>query len=750
MMDADALAISPRLARLQKELAGGQDSALEVFWQEIEGLGSPLIEPITGNEHDRLVTFLCRNGKYDAKIGLVSNLTGRMGDYEKMQQLHGTDIWYITHQLPSDTRETYQLSIGGQDITDPLNPRKFRFPLDEDTGVGGWESSIFELPDSPSQPWSSSQPDIPAGQVVKHYYQSEILGNEYPIWIYTPPDYSPDGEPYGFLLMLDGWFYVNLIPAPTILDNLLAEDKLPPLVAIMIGSLSYGEVRKRDYGCYPPYIDFLTQELLPWVRQKVHLTDDPNQTAIVGASRGGLMAGYIALRLPDVFGNVISQSGSFGWKPEGDNEQVWLARQYAASPKAPLRFYLEAGLFETDLMMVDGFSINLLASNRHLRDVMQAKGYPVFYREFSGGHSTVIWRGTLADGLLALLGKDAGKDSNQGEPAKSTAKPDNHTILALSRAVHPSFAMLAGCQLGVFTALRDATLTADQVAQALEVDATRLRPLLYALVSAGLLTVELEYISNTAEANTFLAKGSPSFMGTVYDVWAMIWEASMKTAQSIRTGVAQSRHLFDYANKSSEDMEKILRGVHGPSMADGRMLAQRYNFSACNTVVDVGGGSGGLVIALLQAIPHLSATVMELPNVAPVTRLFVEEAGMTDRIQVTPLDAVQTPLPGHYDSAVLSKVLQTLSAEQCRIVLKSVGQALNPGGHIFIIGTVLDDSRLTPAEMATINLFFINVYDGGQAFTEREHRTWLAEAGFENVERMVLPNQLSLITANKR
>jgi cyclopropane fatty-acyl-phospholipid synthase-like methyltransferase len=214
--------------------------------------------------------------------------------------------------------------------------------------------------------------------------------------------------------------------------------------------------------------------------------------------------------------------------------------------------------------------------------------------------------------------------------------------------------------------------------------------------------------------------------------------------------VAQSRHLYDYANKSSKDMEKILRGIHGPSMADGRMLAQRYNFSACNTVVDVGGGSGGLVIALLQAIPHLSATVMELPNVAPVTRLFVEEAGMTDRIQVTPLDAVQTPLPGHYDSAVLSKVLQTLSAEQCRIVLKSVGQALNPGGHIFIIGTVLDDSRLTPAEMATINLFFINVYDGGQAFTEREHRTWLAEAGFENVERMVLPNQLSLITANKR
>lgn len=404
-MDTHETVISPRLILIKDELTVGKLTTLDNFWKEIEETGSPLIEPIPGNEYDRLVTFLYRSAREDAKIGLVSNLPGRMGEYEEMQHLPGTDIWYISHQLPSDTRETYQFSIGGQNSLDPFNSRKFLFPLDEDTEVGGWESSIFELPDVPPQPWSSPRPGISAGQVVKHYYQSQILGNEYPVWIYTPPGYSSGGEPYGFLLMLDGWFYVNLIPAPTILDNLLVEDKLPPLVAIMIGSLSYGNVRKRDYGCYPPYIDFLTQELLPWAHQEVHLTEDPSLTAIVGASRGGLMAGYVALQLPDIFGNVLSQSGSFGWKPEGDAEQEWLARQYNAKPKASLRFYLEAGLFETDLMMVDGFSINLLASNRHLKDILQAKGYPVFYREFSGGHSTVIWRGTLADGLLALLEK---------------------------------------------------------------------------------------------------------------------------------------------------------------------------------------------------------------------------------------------------------------------------------------------------------------------------------------------------------
>jgi enterochelin esterase family protein len=57
---------------------------------------------------------------------------------------------------------------------------------------------------------------------------------------------------------------------------------------------------------------------------------------------------------------------------------------------------------------VDGYTINLLASNRNLNTILQAKGYPVQYHEFSGGHSTVNWRGTLADGLIELSEKEDG------------------------------------------------------------------------------------------------------------------------------------------------------------------------------------------------------------------------------------------------------------------------------------------------------------------------------------------------------
>jgi hypothetical protein len=123
---------------------------------------------------------------------------------------------------------------------------------------------------------------------------------------------------------------------------------------------------------------------------------------------------------------------------------------------------------------------------------------------------------------------------------------------------------------------------------------------------------------------------------------------------------------------------------------------------------------------------------------------------MTDRIQVASLNAVYSPLPGRYDSAVLSKVIQCLSAEESRLVLKNVGQSMTAGGTIFIYGTVLDDTRLSPPEIAASNLFFINVYNGGQAFTEGEHREWLDESGFEDFDRVTLPDQLSIITARKK
>ncbi len=75
--------------------------------------------------------------------------------------------------------------------------------------------------------------------------------------------------------------------------------------------------------------------------------------------------------------------------------------------------------------------------------------------------------------------------------------------------------------------------------------------------------------------------------------------------------------------------------------------------------------------------------------------------------------------------------------------------ALVPQGSVFIIGEVLDDSRQPPSQITAANFAFANIYDEGRAFTEAEHRAWLAEAGFTTFDRTLLPSGESIIRTDK-
>src|SRR5262249_27555734 len=117
---------------------------------------------------------------------------------------------------------------------------------------------------------------------------------------------------------------------------------------------------------------------------------------------GGLASVYVAFKHPEIFGNVISQSGSFWFKPKGEEEPEWLTRQFAASSKLPLRFDMMVGLLERG--STPGSAPDMVSVNRHLRDVLTAKGYEVHYREYLGGHDPLNWRGALPETLVTLSG----------------------------------------------------------------------------------------------------------------------------------------------------------------------------------------------------------------------------------------------------------------------------------------------------------------------------------------------------------
>jgi predicted O-methyltransferase YrrM len=320
-------------------------------------------------------------------------------------------------------------------------------------------------------------------------------------------------------------------------------------------------------------------------------------------------------------------------------------------------------------------------------------------------------------------------------------------ILQIQEAGKEWFAMLAGAQLDLFTPLDNGPMRADALAAALDVDADKLSLLLYALVVAGLLTVEDGRFANTAETAQFFVRGKPTYMGSTHTFWAESSAAGLKTAESVRTGIPQAEH--NYRAMSEDELLSTLGGLHASGVDRGRALAARYDFSSARTVLDVAGGSGGMSIGLIEACPNLHATIAELPNVVPIAERFIGEAGVGNRIDTIAVDLLRQAVPGQYDMAIVSYVIQVLSATNAQIALRNAAHALRPGGAIYLINQILDASRLTPARAARTNVLFLTWYDGGQAYTEAECRAMLAAAGFEEITREEDLTGLGLIRARK-
>jgi enterochelin esterase family protein len=413
---------SPRLARLQRDLDSGNSAALDAFWAEVSREGAPVIEPVEGDPEHSYVTFLWREQDAEpvSSVIVVSPLGGSdPGEIEPylMLRLGETGVWYVTYVERNDLRTTYQLAVNepvrpwdnidwaefaSRLRLDPLNPRVFAYAPDPDNPSDkGRAESVVELPGAPPQTWAVASEGTPHGRLHEHHLTSDLLGNTRRVQVYTPAAYDPaasTGEDYDLLVMFDGWGYTRNMDAAITLDNLIAARRIPPTVVLFVDSPD----RNLELPCYPPFARFLAEELLPWAWREYHFTHEPGRTTVGGASYGALAATFAALRYSDLFGRVLCQSGAFWWKPEGAIEHEWLARQFAGAPLLPLRFHLDVGLLERWPSPDDG--PHILITNRHMRDVLRARGYPVNYVEVNSGHDDLYWRGALADGLLALAG----------------------------------------------------------------------------------------------------------------------------------------------------------------------------------------------------------------------------------------------------------------------------------------------------------------------------------------------------------
>lgn len=400
-----AVPLSPAIAAMAAGLERGEGT--DAFWQRMAEAGTPLVEPL---EAGRVVlTFLARGAKRNVRL-----LGAPTADHESLERLGASDIWYKSFTVPESTRLSYKLApdipdfpgtcrecraaILAQTQADPLN--RHPWPADAPDRFNQW--SVVELPAAPPQPGIGVPPAATPGTVAVHRFASARLGNTREVAVYTPPGFDPAAPDTVLVLLFDGEDYRTQVPTPAILDHLTGEGRLPPVVAVFVGNADASS-RARELPANPDFAAMLADELLPWVTERTGHSPRPGHTVLAGSSYGGLAAVTAALARPERFGNALSMSGSFWWHPEGappERANV-VAAQVAEGERQPVRLFLSAGLFENGTTDAAG----IRDTNRHLRDVLTAKGYEVIHREYAAGHDYYSWRGVLGDGLLALFGR---------------------------------------------------------------------------------------------------------------------------------------------------------------------------------------------------------------------------------------------------------------------------------------------------------------------------------------------------------
>lgn len=330
----------------------------------------------------------------------------------------------------------------------------------------------------------------------------------------------------------------------------------------------------------------------------------------------------------------------------------------------------------------------------------------------------------------------------------TSGRPRPETIRQLQRAAFPAYALLAAIQLDLFSALATGPKSVAELAEQLSLDAEKLQILMCALATTGLSSVNDGRFSNSPESQTFLVKGKPEYLGSEFEAFSERWARLAKTAESVRTGKAQAK--IDYSSMTQEELETFYMGNHTQNVEAGQALVAQFDFSKYRRLLDVAGGTGGLAIAIAEACPGLTATVLELANVAPVTRRFINDARVNKSVEVVTGDITRVALTGKYNVAIMKNFIPVVSKEPAQQALKNVAQCLEPGGTLFMVDMgVLDDSRLTPIGVVVNSLFFLNVFDNGGPRTEGERRQWLGEAGFTDIERSTLAMGLGVMVAHK-
>lgn len=366
-------------AEIVRVTAGTTDA--DLFWRRVCASGDlPLV-------FDRTAVFFWRGTA--ARVEWRGDLVGwEESEETRGRRIGSTDLWTWRHELLPASRADYKIVLDGSTwLLDPRNPHQ---------QVGGYgPNSEIRMPGWHPAAHAERREGVAAGRLVDLPIASARLGYRVDVRVYTPAGFDPaSGARLPVLYVTDGSDYwrEEIGALPVTLDNLIAAQRLPPLLAVFVDPWDRAAgVNRRERELVPapdgtcPFCDFLVEELVPAIDRSYPTLATREHRAILGTSLGGLHATFLVTAHGDTFGLAGIQSPALRHLP-GALDRVRTA------PQPPLRAVVDCGLYEG----------GMLEDSRILTRELAARGTQVKSIEVPEGHSWGHWRQTAAE-LLEFL-----------------------------------------------------------------------------------------------------------------------------------------------------------------------------------------------------------------------------------------------------------------------------------------------------------------------------------------------------------
>ena len=322
----------------------------------------------------------------------------------------------------------------------------------------------------------------------------------------------------------------------------------------------------------------------------------------------------------------------------------------------------------------------------------------------------------------------------------SNVTPDS--IFQVASGFMASKHLYVANEVGLFEHLAEGPITLDELSERTGVPRRTIRILADAMVALGLVDRQGDRYQNGPVAATFLSGRTPADLRPFLRFWNRIsYPSWMHLEESMRTGQAAVGHL-------SEELVKVYsEGVEAITAGTAMALATTYDFRQHQRVLDLGGGTGSFLLAVLRNYSHLETTLFEQPDIAAVARQHLVGTPAGEQVKIVEGDFFKDPIPEGHDAVIVANVVHLFSPEHTRALLQRTRERVPVGARLLLVDFWTDPTHTQPT-LATLLAGEFQMFTGeGDVYSEEEVHEWLQQTEWRPLEHKPLAGPASLIVA---